>query len=281
MSAAALSDHSKVIGTPDELESFFHVLLYNSVRYLKSNCMDAGTFIEQFFDTYTVCQGKYGCGLKKQDAIKSAELVEGPVKGVLQRLRFNTPLDDFLDEALGWFRAHYIVQAYRAEQAPPSKTSMAPPTSVTPPSSKPRRRAKPRVIDFYAAQTSAPASLARKIVPIARKPTAEEEEDALKVASHTAILDSLYKAIYSDDWAEESDRADGDNVPPTFVPFFQVGPGPRASKRRKTTATPIGDDDEDAFGDVYPLRKIIPGATPRTPRARRRPEMKHYVSALL
>ncbi|EIW52954.1 uncharacterized protein TRAVEDRAFT_88303, partial [Trametes versicolor FP-101664 SS1] len=52
MSAAALSDHSKIIGTPDELESFFYVLLYNSVRYLKSNCIDAGSFIEQFFDTY-------------------------------------------------------------------------------------------------------------------------------------------------------------------------------------------------------------------------------------
>ncbi|KAL1942227.1 hypothetical protein VTO73DRAFT_6291 [Trametes versicolor] len=52
MSVAALEDHAKVIETSDELESFFHVLLYNAVRHLKSNCPDVGVFIEDFFDTH-------------------------------------------------------------------------------------------------------------------------------------------------------------------------------------------------------------------------------------
>ncbi|OBZ77568.1 hypothetical protein A0H81_01931 [Grifola frondosa] len=37
----------------DELESFFYVLLYFGVRYLKHNCVDIANFIQDFFDGFT------------------------------------------------------------------------------------------------------------------------------------------------------------------------------------------------------------------------------------
>ena len=52
MSVAMLTENSKVVEIADELESFYHVILYNAVRYLASNCTNAGAFIEDFFDTY-------------------------------------------------------------------------------------------------------------------------------------------------------------------------------------------------------------------------------------
>ncbi|KAI0631748.1 hypothetical protein C8Q77DRAFT_1272662, partial [Trametes polyzona] len=50
MSVAVLCDMCKVVETSDELESFFYVLLYYSIRYLRSNCADVGAFIEHLFD---------------------------------------------------------------------------------------------------------------------------------------------------------------------------------------------------------------------------------------
>ncbi len=289
MSAAALSDHSKIIGTPDELESFFYVLLYNSVCYLKSNCIDAGSFIELFFDTYTVCKGKYQCGLKKKEAIHTGELVEGEVGGKLRRIRFSSPLDKFFAQALEWFQAHYIVQAYRAEHAPPPAPSTPPQPSVTSPSIQSPRRSKPEEDTYYDMAALAPAAVVpdKVVVKVARKPTADEEENALKVATHAHVLRALYDAIYSDDWRVETDRADGDNVPLDFSPNYEVGPRHGAStatyKRRKlaktAAAAPYEDEDEEEYRDLYPHWNIVPGANPRTPS--RRPNVKHSASAFV
>ncbi|KAI0628960.1 hypothetical protein C8Q77DRAFT_1143806 [Trametes polyzona] len=53
-SAAALSDLSKEIDVADEMESFFHLLLYLSIRYLPHNIYDVGRFMEQYFDGHSL-----------------------------------------------------------------------------------------------------------------------------------------------------------------------------------------------------------------------------------
>ncbi|EIW52973.1 uncharacterized protein TRAVEDRAFT_135109, partial [Trametes versicolor FP-101664 SS1] len=79
MSVAVLSKNTKVVETSDELESFFHVLLYYAIRYTRSNCKDVGAFIEAFFDSYTVDDGKYECGTKKLNTMKGImKLTTGP-----------------------------------------------------------------------------------------------------------------------------------------------------------------------------------------------------------
>lgn len=71
-----------------------------------------------------------------------------------------------------------------------------------------------------------------------------------------------------------------------FSPNYEVGPRRGAStatcKRRRLAKTaaagPYEDEDEEEYGDVYPLWNIVPGANPRTPR---RANMKHFASAFV
>ena len=50
MSVALLLKDTKVVEIPDELESFFHVLVYYSVRFVDSNIDYADNFICDYFD---------------------------------------------------------------------------------------------------------------------------------------------------------------------------------------------------------------------------------------
>lgn len=62
MSVQALNDHTKTITIQDELESFFHVLLYLALRLLPHNCLRAEVprLLYDFFDDYAPLQ-EYGC----------------------------------------------------------------------------------------------------------------------------------------------------------------------------------------------------------------------------
>ncbi|KAI0628954.1 hypothetical protein C8Q77DRAFT_1066547 [Trametes polyzona] len=53
-SARALTDLSKKIDVADEMESFFHLLLYLSIRYLPHNIDNVGKFIEEYFDGHMI-----------------------------------------------------------------------------------------------------------------------------------------------------------------------------------------------------------------------------------
>nr|VWO95685.1 Amidohydrolase family protein [Ganoderma boninense] len=74
MSANALSNPWRVIGVEDEMESFFHLLLFYAIRYLPHNCKDVGMFMEEYFDGFTKENGKYFCGLAKLAAVKGGSI---------------------------------------------------------------------------------------------------------------------------------------------------------------------------------------------------------------
>nr|VWO97853.1 HsvB [Ganoderma boninense] len=52
MSVNLLSHPSKAVKISDELESFFHVLVYYSIRYLRSNCAHPMSYIDNYFNNY-------------------------------------------------------------------------------------------------------------------------------------------------------------------------------------------------------------------------------------
>ncbi|KAH9925613.1 uncharacterized protein BXZ73DRAFT_49827, partial [Epithele typhae] len=65
MSIAILMDGNKVATVSDDMESFFYIILYYSVRYVDSNITeDAQVFswLERFFDCYTLDGDIYTCG---------------------------------------------------------------------------------------------------------------------------------------------------------------------------------------------------------------------------
>ena len=72
MSAHVLLAKTKLVEIPDELESFFHVLVYLAVRFLPHNLADdlVGNFLHDYFDDYTDGDDGSLCGPVKYNAIK-------------------------------------------------------------------------------------------------------------------------------------------------------------------------------------------------------------------
>ncbi|KAI0947702.1 hypothetical protein AcW1_009399 [Taiwanofungus camphoratus] len=111
-SAMLLNHSNKAVEIQDELESFFHVLLYNGVRHLRHNCEDVGAFLYEFFDAARLCGGNYICGKDKMSAMEQGLVTWGN----RIKLRFehddaskNHPLNAIIDRLLKWFKAHYHV----------------------------------------------------------------------------------------------------------------------------------------------------------------------------
>ncbi|KAI8968833.1 hypothetical protein BD414DRAFT_541223 [Trametes punicea] len=74
MSASALKSLDKRILVPDDMESFFHVLLYFAIRYVTHNWPDVGCFIDLYFDACQYYDGAFYGGEKKLWAMRLGEL---------------------------------------------------------------------------------------------------------------------------------------------------------------------------------------------------------------
>ncbi|KAI0327851.1 hypothetical protein GY45DRAFT_1307842 [Cubamyces sp. BRFM 1775] len=261
MSVAMLTENSKVVEIPDELESFFHVILYNAVRYLTSNCTNAGNFIEDFFDTYTECDGQLFCGEKKETALREkGRIMLSPTTP----LRFNSPLDGFIDTALKWFKARYAVYSYRTYQQGLLERSEA--EDATAELSDELNIDEPwdAFLSPDTGNLDNPFLDTEPEVFQLPKPTEEQERDAALVDIHTAFLFRLSSAVKSSKW--KKDRVQTDNVPPTYKPHRRVGPARCASaatvKRRRTgihTWSPPSDDWEDSLPTPTPSRTHTAG----------------------
>ncbi|OSD07166.1 hypothetical protein PYCCODRAFT_1473777 [Trametes coccinea BRFM310] len=264
MSVAVLLDNSKAIEISDELESFFHVILYNAVRYLRSNCpsADVGSFIEEFFDIYTYSGDDYTCGLKK--ATTMTGVIPLTISTAGRILKFSNPLDDLLKQLLRWFKAHYAVVEYRkvlaeAEKSQPKVTPPAHALSPSPPPPPPQFYALGWRTCEPAPQSHEPPAETDPLSPL-EKPSSQTENDAALLSTHDAMLDALVEAMKKEIW--RNDRATGDRVVPDFKPKAPLGPVPSASastmKRRKLEARTCGPG--------LPLPRQSPSSTrPQTP----------------
>ncbi|KAI0631756.1 hypothetical protein C8Q77DRAFT_1211043 [Trametes polyzona] len=231
MSVAVLCDMGKVVETSDELESFFYVLLYYSIRYLRSNCADVGAFIEHLFDDYSHYDGEYMCGVRKKQLMKG---LDGITTGSGKAIKFRSkPLDKVFKLVLGWFKAHYVVQGRKTWEEARSQPS--PPSSASPDALEadedagfygriaygdvdgtiPQDKAVPR--DQTLPEEEAP-----------RVPTQQEKVDAENVASHNAMIKALDVAKIDVGW--KADRVNGDNVPDNYKPKHEVGHADTASE---------------------------------------------------
>ncbi|KAI0363443.1 hypothetical protein BV20DRAFT_975682 [Pilatotrama ljubarskyi] len=237
LSVGMLSKKPKVPDIPDELESFLYVTLYYAVRYLKSNCTNAGAYLEAFFDAYTVTpEGIYTCGAAKSNALETHGRL------YLMRnveLKLDSPLDTIFRKLLLCFKAHYKIQSYRDRQtkpddsAEPSDTAQdddqdfaSPPSS---PTTKPIRRTASRahVLKAFAARKTL-------LLPPPDAPTREDENNASLIAEHSWMVGILAEALDSKEW--QADKV-GDRVPPEYKPQYDVakldGPASSTMKRRK------------------------------------------------
>ncbi|KAI0631751.1 hypothetical protein C8Q77DRAFT_158005 [Trametes polyzona] len=257
MSVAILLDHSKVVELSDELESFFHVLLYYALRYLRSNCLQVGSFIETFFDAdFTDPNGKHCCGLAKMGIMTGTQpLTISPISK--KPIKFDSePLNDMFSALLDAFRAHYAVQAYNAQdQPPPPKPSdpeeskpFVPPRSTRARMSHYRARIQPAGIEKP--HSSEPARLP--------KPSNEDYANARKASSHHAML-SIIWAAWERGAEFKVDRVE-DNVLVTYKAQGRVGPGDTAAtstvkRRRMETIQEGAEANPEAPAPRRPSRK--------------------------
>ncbi|KAH9856003.1 hypothetical protein C2E23DRAFT_813056 [Lenzites betulinus] len=136
LSVHALNNPARTITVQDELESFFHVILYHAVRLLPHNLPDhmVPQCLHDYFDDYTPHpkSGQAHCGHAKSRAMTEGRLNISSYQDADQNggkaattLKFfwtdaskqNTaddyPLNGLITHLLQWFKAHYALDSAR------------------------------------------------------------------------------------------------------------------------------------------------------------------------
>ena len=204
MSVNLINHIARPVTIADELESFFHVLVYYGVRYLRSNCTSVDSWIDNYFHNYA----GPGCSRKSVTIEMTGMLEIGPLQGPLL---FRSPMDRVLVPILKCLTAHYKVRAYEiAKTIPPLPRRATPPP--TPPNSVLRiiRKADKSKLD--------PDRVARwkasfEAPPVDDfTPTTQDRELARMIADHNFMLGHLARALENPYWQGD------DRIPATQSP---------------------------------------------------------------
>ena len=152
MSVNLLTRPSSPVKISDELESFFHVLIYCAVRFLKHNIPEdfVGSFLHRDFDLAGGCTQK---GEPTAPELKRDSMWFGRISllgfGSRDRLQFmwvdeepsqscdpatppppdyDHPLNELIDGLLSWFRARYTLDDLSTRVSTHTSSSASPPT---------------------------------------------------------------------------------------------------------------------------------------------------------
>ena len=116
MSANLLMNPLQRVMIEDELESFFHILVYYAVRYLTSNLRtddDAAHFLEKCYDCFTVHGDRIICGAQKWAMFKPGDtdiVFDHPEYAETKPIKFSSKaLNDLISEMLSCFKARYKI----------------------------------------------------------------------------------------------------------------------------------------------------------------------------
>ncbi|TBU21611.1 hypothetical protein BD311DRAFT_706798 [Dichomitus squalens] len=232
MSVNLLTRITKPVEISDELESFFHVLVYYAVRYLRSNCPDVSFWIEDYFHRYAGPERMLTCGQKSYTVEVAGWL---RIRSPLSALVFRSPMDDVLSDILHSLWAHYKIMEYEAAQAFPP-----PPHPNTPPQplslldeliyiakyDKFDTGSDPEQVAKWEAQSQA--------CLVDEGPTPKERELAKQVADHKFMLDRLARALRDPRW-RGNDRipTSHDRKPSSADASANGDASPRSSKRQR------------------------------------------------
>ena len=193
MSVNLLSNPSSPVKISDELESFFHVLLYYCVRYLRSNCPCPTSFIENYFNEYAGPGRLYTCGWKSF-AIEDNEPLSNQFPPC--RLLFYSPIDEVIDTILKDLQSLYKVRKDEARKAkPPPPPSPPPAISCSVPVEIPDIR-------FWGEDAKRP-TYKPPPPPPDEVPTLDDRERAKKALDHKFIIEHITRILSSSKWPDD------------------------------------------------------------------------------
>lgn len=118
------------IAVADELEAFFHVLIFWAVRFLPHTAGLTSVFVVEYFDTFSLeDDGRHICGLSKESLMHCGEFPSGV--RTLQFLKTNrdpgNPINTLIESMLELFKARYEIMKYeRSSQKAPIKRDPTP-----------------------------------------------------------------------------------------------------------------------------------------------------------
>ncbi|KAH9849441.1 hypothetical protein C2E23DRAFT_737236 [Lenzites betulinus] len=119
MSVASVAQQWEVpITVADELESFFHVMLFYAVRYLPHTITNVPNFIIDYFDTFKLDgAGDRYCSLEKRVAMRHAtiEHTNGTLSFLKTTREPGNPLNQLIVTLLSVFKARYAVLAHEGK----------------------------------------------------------------------------------------------------------------------------------------------------------------------
>lgn len=135
MSVAHVSppERTRPIAVPDELESFFHVMLFYAIRFLPHTLGNTAQYVADYFDiSGDDGNNRHFCSVVKYWVMRSGDFKMPSLNFVKNSGDPGSPLDTLIYLLLQHFKARYEVLKYEStiQQKKPSKPIPTPPESV-------------------------------------------------------------------------------------------------------------------------------------------------------
>ncbi|KAI0643999.1 hypothetical protein C8Q79DRAFT_1011817 [Trametes meyenii] len=188
MSVAYVRDHPTPVAVADELESFFHVMLFYAVRLIRTNIQNVEAFVVDYFDSYRPGAGRFGrvCSDTKTSIMRWGTLSSHNVDidFYLDEEHENKKLNDLLNQWLDLFRARYAAREWERQSAKQHESKSVG-TSLE---SGKRPRPRPPI---------GPRDQAAPTVPeaTAEQRYTRDKEIAKRLNKHTFVMYIIYDAL--------------------------------------------------------------------------------------
>ena len=241
MSAYLLMDTLRRVGIEDELESFFHILIYYAARYLKSSLRtdeDAAHFLEKCYDCFTVTGERIICGSQKWALFKpgAVDIVfDHPEYTETHPVKFASEgLNDVISEMLSCFQARYKIFVWERWLAKhpnhPSNPQRRDRFQTPPPPKRRRIDSNGKASDTGSGDDEGEDEPITERIP--DPPTANDRELAANLTDHQFMVDQFSYATRNNRRWKGADKLP-DRVLPNYKCHY-----PLLDTLPKTEATP-------------------------------------------
>ncbi|KAI0354094.1 hypothetical protein OH77DRAFT_1426513 [Trametes cingulata] len=200
---------TRPIVVADELESFFHVLMFYAVRFLPNTLPSVTAFVIEYFDTFSPAKpGGRSCGLAKRSLIRNGTLEYGMEYFLFLKTtrEQGNPLNVLLFELLKLFAARYQVihQARQAAALQRGRDAPKPPVASAAKGSPPRTHQRKNKPSWFKDRQPVVSSGKTPDLIVRRDTGADSERTLQKLDTHEEFLNLFEETLRlpREDWRD-------------------------------------------------------------------------------